>query len=101
MLPRTAAILSPSRLQWGIRCDPRAMLACFAHGEQPTNEPESQTPTQISPYCVGLRWLLKSHLEIAVETKLLLVFCLCGAARMHLSPSFPTEALPSALGEKI
>lgn len=30
------------------------MFACFAHGEQQTNEPESQTPTQISPHCVAL-----------------------------------------------
>lgn len=71
MLPRTAAILSPSRLKEGIRCDPRAMFACFAHGEQQTNEPESQTPTQISPHCVALHSLLKSHLQIGVETKLL------------------------------
>lgn len=28
------------------------MFACFAHGEQQTNEPESQTPTQnLSPLC--------------------------------------------------
>lgn len=48
-LPRTVAILSPSHFQWGIRCDPHATLACFAHGEQQTNEPQSQTPTQKSP----------------------------------------------------
>lgn len=48
-LPRTVAILSPSHLQWGIRCDPHATLVCFAHGEQQTNEPQSQTLTQKSP----------------------------------------------------
>lgn len=104
-LPRTAAILSPSRLQWGIRCDPRAMFACFAHGEQQTNEPESQTPTQISPHCVALYSLFffKSHSEIGVETKLLLVSsCLFlrerKGRRMRTSPSFPSWS--AALGPR-
>lgn len=59
------------------------MFACFAHGEQQTNEPESQTPTQISPHCVALYSLffLKSHLEIGVETKLLLVLSFFARAK--------------------
>lgn len=94
LLPRTAAILSPSRLQWGIRCDPCATLACFAHGEQQTNEPESQTPTQKSLPAVLARCSpLKGHLEIGVENETVTRLCLYGAARIHLSPSCPTEAL--------
>lgn len=49
------------------------MFACSAHGEQQTNEPESQTqipPPPPPPRCLGLCSFLKS--SIGVETKLLL-----------------------------
>lgn len=78
------------------------MFACFAHGEQQTNEPESQIPTQISvpfPHCVGLYSLLKSHLEIGVETKLWLVSVFVEQRGCTCLPPFQLKRCPQPLGK--
>ncbi len=88
------------------------MFACFAHGEQQTNEPESQTPTQISPHCAALCsafffffFFFKSHLEIGVETKTVLlvsVFLQKKGEDALVSPPFLSPQLkrcPQPLGK--
>ena len=75
------------------------MFACFAHGEQQTNEPESQTPTQISPLCVGLYSLLKSHLEMGVETKLLRVSVFVEQRGCTCLPLSQLKPCPQPLGK--
>lgn len=76
------------------------MFACFAHGEQQTNEPELQTPTQISPRCVGLYSLLKSHLEIGVETKLFLVSVFVEQRGCTCLPPSQLKHCPQPLGKR-
>lgn len=76
MLQRRLALLPSSRHLVSSResdVTPYAVLGCFARGEEQTNEPESQKPTQSSARRGRLPLLLKSHLEIGAETKLLLV----------------------------
>lgn len=103
MLQRRLALLPSSHHLVSDResdVTPRAMFACFARGEEQTNEPESQKPTQISPHCVSLSLLLKSHLEIGAETKLLLVPVFGEQRGCTRLPLFQQKRWPQPLGKR-
>lgn len=82
-----------------LRCDPFDRFASFAHGEQQTNEPESQAPAQISavPHCVHFYMFLKRQLQTGVDTKLLL--CLCVRERIDSSPPSQLKCCPQPSGK--
>lgn len=75
------------------------MFACFAHGEQQTNEPESQTATQVSPHCVALYSLLKSHLEIGVKPNCYSSLSLWNGRGCTRLPPFQLKRCPQPLGK--
>lgn len=76
------------------------MFACFAHGEQQTNEPEiADADTNLSPLRWSLLAFLKSHLEIGVETKLLLVCVFVEQRGCTCLPPSPLKRWPRPLGK--